>query len=769
MNTVLHFSKRINYSVRSSINSKRCNLLIICIFISVLSFAQVKLTVSGTKLSMASSVVLSAKDLSVTNSGAVNVAASTIKIAGSISSSNAIDVTNGDVEMNGSGNQQIPAAVFSGNVIKDLIINTNNSSIVTIGGPLGLTDVLTVSNGILASRGNLTLKSVSAKTARVAPVTSLAATPIRENVTVERFILAKRAFRFLTAPVNTPGNIRANWMESANNTTTAIQNNPVPGYGTDITGAGGNVNGFDATATGNPSLYTYDNLNQAYVTATNTFTNLAIGRAYLILIRGDRSINLSTNNPPPSVTTLRSFGTLITGPVVMAKPGGGGTAGMPVLSTAGEGYSFIGNPYASPVDWLQIDKTGVTGSIYIFDPLINGTNGRGAYVSYNGSTGVSNIASLIDNNIQSGQAFFIQTNGSNPSVTFQENYKTPNNRQVFRTLNVMPNMSVQLLLPGQELTGQAADGFQEFFSDDFNDTIGAEDSYKFTNQDENIAIARDGKLLSIEGRKTITANDTIPIKMWQVLKKNYIFKTISAHFDPSITAYLEDSFLHTYTRLNNDSVTLVPFAVTSNTASAIPDRFRIVFKPAFTLPIQLLTVTAFEKDKGIEVNWIAESENNMQKYEVEKSPDANHFATAATVKANANPGVSSSYNWFDESPLGGDNFYRIKSVDKSAVVKYSKIVKVTIQNTEGTISLVSNPINGNTITLLFKNILKGDYTLSLLNDAGQKIYGGSISHAGGSANHKIIINQTLSNGMYQLQLKGINKSVLLSVFVQKYK
>ena len=744
---------------------KQLQIFILVILISYISAAQTKLIVNGAKINMAKAVYLNTNAISISNNGLVNVAGSTLKVANSITSAGAIDVSNGTMEMNGTAAQQIPANSLTGNVIQNLTINGTDN--VTVGGPLALTDVLTLSGGSLSSAGTLTLKSISTKTARVAPVTTNAVVPVIGNVVAERYISSKRAFRFLAAPVNTTGNIRANWMENTNNPSIYVNNNPAPDYGTHITGVGGGANGFDATITNNPSLFTYDNVNQAWIASTNTNNTLNVGAAYRILVRGSRSTDLTEAAPPSSVTTLRATGTLATGTIVMAKPGGGGTAGMPQLSSTTGGYSMVGNPYASPVDWVLIEKANISNTIYIWDPTLSGTNGRGAYVSYNSSTGISNIASLIDNNIQSGQSFFVQTTGADPVLTFKEVHKSVVHRAVFREPNRIPHLSLQLLLPGQDTAGGAADGLAAYFSDNFNNKVGDEDSYKLTNLDENVAIARDGSLLSIEARKPVNVNDTLPLKIWQLLSKKYSFKSVLTNFSPDLETYLEDAYLHTSAKLNNQSVTIVPFTVNADTLSFAKNRFRIVFKGPVALALTTSAIKAYEKSTGVEVEWTIQSESNTEKYIIEKSSDAHTFTTAGSVNANTSSatGALSAYNWFDENPFNGDNYYRIKSIDKSGGLTYSKIVKVYIAR-DGIISVTMGPVKSNSFNIVFKNVRKGTYSLGLINNLGQKVYSGEIFHSGGSGTQAIKLKNGLPVGIYHLQISGNDKLRNIPVLIQ---
>ncbi|MEJ7681475.1 MAG: hypothetical protein WKG06_27215 [Segetibacter sp.] len=314
------------------------------------------------------------------------------------------------------------------------------------------------------------------------------------NVTVERFIPARRSFRFLSPSVTT-GSIRENWMEGAVNPNITTRNNPNPGYGTNITGKNPPANGFDPTITNNPSLYIFNTFKQQWDSVLNTNRELKAGDAYRIMVRGDRSIDMTTPNnyPTPTNTILRAkSGTLLTGTF------------SPALSTVNNGYTFIGNPYASSVDFEKMiaynqtlkKVTGTASNIKpeytVWEPRLNT---RGGYITYNaaqGSTGI--LTSEVNKNIQPGQAFFVQTIGNNtsPSIEFRESYKSNRITNVFRDPSQVTKLSVQLLLNLNEGLQNNADGVTVFFDDNFSTAIGNEDSYKFTNLDENLAISNKG-------------------------------------------------------------------------------------------------------------------------------------------------------------------------------------------------------------------------------------------------------------------------------------
>ncbi|PVD49471.1 hypothetical protein DC498_24960, partial [Terrimonas sp.] len=131
-----------------------------------------------------------------------------------------------------------------GGMLKAFTLNRSGTgAAATIGTALAVYDVLTITSGALTTGGKLTLKSTATNTARVAPVTGT----ISGNVTVERYIPARRAWRLMNAPVGGTQTINQAWQEGV--TTASPNPNPAPGYGTYVT-VGSVANGFDQNILG---------------------------------------------------------------------------------------------------------------------------------------------------------------------------------------------------------------------------------------------------------------------------------------------------------------------------------------------------------------------------------------------------------------------------------------------------------------------------------------------------------------------------------------
>jgi len=503
------------------------------------------------------------KDLNISSGASVTINnTGVLEIAAAINNSGTINTVNGTVHFIGTSAQSIPANAFQSNTIKNLTIN--NTAGVTMLGANDLTGILDLKAGTFNTGNLLTLKSNVNTTAMIAPVTG----SVNGNMIIERYIPSRRAFRFLSSPVD-GGTIRSNWQEGGITP-------DIVGFGTDITGAGGTTNGFDVSGSNNPSLYTFTNNNtgtgSSWVAATSTNVPTVAGKAYRMLVRGDRTVNQALNASPSTVTTLRTTGTIKTGNVTVTD-----------LNQTPDGLSLIGNPYQAPVDMgLLLANANLLNPnfYYLWDAT---RNTRGSYVTVNLNNDSNNVTgSVADRYLQPGQACFVKTlTAGAPSLMFKEEYKhlgtatTP----IFKSAEAAAPMKLRFTLyesAALAANESAADGFVISFSENYSNGLDAMDAIKPVNQDENAGLMQSGFILSYESRFTPVGNDVIPVSITQFRNTNYTFK-VSANGLPR-AAYLLDKFTNLRTELDSEGVTLVPFSIDNAVPeSLVANRFDIVF------------------------------------------------------------------------------------------------------------------------------------------------------------------------------------------------
>ena len=311
------------------------------------------------------------------------------------------------------------------------------------------------------------------------------------TVEVERFIPAgdndKRAFRFLSSSVNSTGSINTNWQEGA----ATWNENPNPGFGTHITGSLAGADGFDASGSGNPSLFLYPSAAQTWSSIANTDVKaLEAGAAYRLMVRGDRSIDLTSNAADPTNTILRSKGSLVFGTIDMSSE----------LAQGADQFSLVGNPYQSVVDFSAVNKNNLRDYVYVWDASLTGANGRGAYVIVEVSSNSIVEAPAASSSsatkfIAPNQAFFVRnTSAGSPTLVFEETNKATAQAQV-EVFNTYADFYInsRLYKTADLQNGNTeADAIGLRFSSQHTTEADEEDAEKLANPDENYAIINNG-------------------------------------------------------------------------------------------------------------------------------------------------------------------------------------------------------------------------------------------------------------------------------------
>ncbi len=638
------------------------------------------------------------------------------------------------------------------NVIADqLTVNNGGGITVNSGDTLYINDgagfdftvagIVTVQSG-----GSITLKSTAAGTASIGQ----SAGTITGSVTVERYVPARRAWRLITAPLTSANTINQAWQNGGVYTT---------GRGTFITGPGGG-NGLD---NGNSySLKTFDVASQLLLPVTNTNQTLstangsADNKGYFLFVRGDRNpSNLIV--PNSNITTLGSTGSLQVGTQTFEAYG------------IANNFTLIGNPYASPVDFSLLTRNNVTKRFYAWDPTLNTVGGYVLLDDQDGD-GFYSItpASSQTSILQSSQAFFVQTAAAgSASLVFNESSKSSVTTNAgFRVNNGTSEVLRTTLFLKNADTAILADGVLGEFNNNFSKDVTIEDGPKMGNINENLALQRDGHALSIERRPLVDGNDTLFLSLTNTTSRSYTFKFEPSNISSVVTAWLEDAYLKTSTPVSLTTANSVDFSVDANTASADPNRFRIVFKTSGILPISTINVKASQQNGGIQVDWNIATESNMSNYEVEKSANGQDFKKAATAVATGNNNSAVSYNWFDADPFAGNNFYRIKAVSKTGEISYSQVVIVKTGNAKSDIVIYPNPVENRTILLQLINQPGGKYFVQLFNALGQQMLTKTIEHPGGSATQTIQLGSLVSKGVYQLHISNGDNQTNKQVIIQ---
>ena len=114
---------------------------------------------------------------------------------------------------------------------------------------------------------------------------------------------------------------------------------------------------------------------------------------------------------------------------------------------------------------------------------------------------------------------------------------------------------------------------------------------------------------------------------------------------------------------------------------------------SLTLPVSLKDFAATSEGNSVNVSWSTATELNTSHFTVQHSTDGSYFTDIVSVKAIGRG--ANKYEFTDESPANGINYYRLQSVDKDGAVAFSKIVSASLTINDSRFTIYPNPAKDN--------------------------------------------------------------------------
>jgi len=119
------------------------------------------------------------------------------------------------------------------------------------------------------------------------------------------------------------------------------------------------------------------------------------------------------------------------------------------------------------------------------------------------------------------------------------------------------------------------------------------------------------------------------------------------------------------------------FSASVQNGSARVDHIRITIYSFSTLPIELLDFFGEHNQGRNHLFWRTASEKNNKRFEIEKSRDGVTFKMVGSTIGSGNAQIINNYEFIDEEPSPGINYYRLKQIDFDGSFKYHKVISIT--------------------------------------------------------------------------------------------
>lgn len=154
------------------------------------------------------------------------------------------------------------------------------------------------------------------------------------------------------------------------------------------------------------------------------------------------------------------------------------------------------------------------------------------------------------------------------------------------------------------------------------------------------------------------------------------------------------------------------------------------------LPVEFVKVEVEKSNRGNVLNWTTATEVNNEKFVVERSSDGRDFIELTSVKGQGNSTELIDYEFVDDNPVNGMNFYRLKQMDFDGKFEYSTVVSIRNNNTED-------------VKVYPTNVM--DVINVELSDKGEiAIY---------SVTGQLLMNKLLTEGNSEINLSGLSAGI----------
>jgi hypothetical protein len=373
---------------------------------------------------------------------------------------------------------------------------------------------------------------------------------------------------------------------SASNITQGATNQQLYRFDMAVSTANTNLTGMAITTSGTYQTAYLNNANpNAWVgfhTLGQSITSpLQAGRGYGVYF-GTGGVNGND-----LAATISLTGSLVTSDInAVVSDGNGGD---------GFGWSLVGNPFTSGMNFSGISKTNFEDNYYVWDATAN--SGNGAYASYNAATATSNPLGTLFPIIPPMQGFLVKATASGAALSFPLAARSisPVRPQLRGTAVYSQRMYIRVTNPIAGRFDETAILSVPLADDRFESTFDARKLNSWNSNALNLAtVSTDNHRLSINTTGDWDAALQVPLQLTTTLNGPMHLTTNLSEVAAGQAVWLEDIHTGAYHDLRAGSYA---FTHLSNVA----DRFRIHFRALSTSvsPDPLAGVQLYAHDRRV--------------------------------------------------------------------------------------------------------------------------------------------------------------------------
>ncbi|MGK0364805.1 MAG: choice-of-anchor B domain-containing protein, partial [Saprospiraceae bacterium] len=287
---------------------------------------------------------------------------------------------------------------------------------------------------------------------------------------------------------------------------------------------------------------------------------------------------------------------------------------------------------------------------------------------------------------------------------------------------------------------------------DLSEISAPDSAHFFANLDNQSTLANIAHNPFVKGDYVYVAYYREGIQVWDI--SDPMNSVLEGYYDTNtnVNAGVFDGLWGVYPYFNSGTV------IGSDTETGL-----YVMKVNSILPVELKEFSVVKNGKRAELNWTTAFERNNEGFEVHRSTDKENYTVIATVRGQGNSEGDVTYQTFDNSPIAGVNYYRLKQIDTDGEFEYSDVKSIEFAP-EVSVNIYPTLVKkGEQITFEIKGVSNSDFTFIVTDIAGKLIEQGTVSRFSGNY---FISTTNLSSGVYVVDLNNETQAFSQKILVE---
>ncbi len=370
--------------------------------------------------------------------------------------------------------------------------------------------------------------------------------------------------------------------------------------------------------------------------------------------------------------------------------------------------------------------------------LMNGGN-------YGGNSNIviqkSLFASNLKNSTSPNEFYFSQNADGHTNV------KVTNNQVFMRRKNKL-NQNLNFFPNRSYLTATYND---LYFLDDTYPSITISflsQPYTYKAQVSSVAAPQVSKL-SLKNGDLVTNSRTIPVyNEYSLTNGTPATYQVSEDLNFTGATWITYTPNFTYDLSAGDGGKIVYFRVKNVSGTSNSFSSAITLNET-VLPVNLISFNVAKNANGSLLNWQTATETNNSHFIIYKSVDGLTFKELAQIGAK---NQASKYQYLDEAPVNGNNYYKLVQVDLDGKLSVLGIKSINFDlNGGSTVSIYPKPAHDR-INLNFNRTFENAITLRLFDLSGRQLQTATIPALKALVNYVLDLDTNVTTGVYVISI-----------------